>query len=59
MEAAKKVDHLEAAVDQIITAGDGDLRDPIRAVVVANRFGASLGWLKAFIETGETFEMRK
>jgi phage repressor protein C with HTH and peptisase S24 domain len=45
MEAAKKVDHLEAAVDQVITAGDGDLRDTIRAVVVANRFGASLGWL--------------
>jgi uncharacterized protein YndB with AHSA1/START domain len=24
-----------------------------------NGWGASLGWLKAFIETGETFEMRK
>jgi hypothetical protein len=24
-----------------------------------NGWGASLGWLKVFIETGETFEMRK
>jgi hypothetical protein len=38
MEAAPKVDKLEAAVDMAIAACDGDLRDPIGALVVANSF---------------------
>ncbi len=32
------VDELEAAVDQAITACDGDLRSAVRALIVANAF---------------------
>ena len=38
MEAAPKVDQLEAAVDMAVAACDGDLRDTVAALVVANSF---------------------
>jgi hypothetical protein len=38
MAAAEKVDQLEAGVDLVIAACEGDLRDTIRALVIANSF---------------------
>ena len=38
MAAAEKVDELEAAVGMAIAACDGDLRDTIRTLVIANSF---------------------
>jgi len=38
MAAAEKVDALETAVDMAIAACDGDLRDAVRTLVIANSF---------------------
>jgi hypothetical protein len=38
MAAAEKVDSLEAAVEMAIAACDGNLRDTVQALVVANSF---------------------
>jgi hypothetical protein len=38
MSAVEKVDELEAAVDMAVAACDGDLRDTIRTLVIANSF---------------------
>ena len=38
MVAAEKVDGVEVAVDMAIAACDGDLRDTIRTLVIANSF---------------------
>jgi hypothetical protein len=38
MEAALNVESLEDAVDMAIAACDGDLRDTIRSLMVANSF---------------------
>jgi len=38
MSAAEKVDELEVAVDMAVAACDGDLRDTIRTLVIANSF---------------------
>jgi hypothetical protein len=38
MTAALEVGELEAAVDMAIAACDGDLRDTIRTLVIANSF---------------------
>ena len=35
---AQDADWLEAAVDQAITACDGDMRSTIRALIVANKY---------------------
>ena len=38
MDAAPKADDLESAVDMAIAACDGDQRDAVRALVIANSF---------------------
>ena len=38
MIAAEKVDGLELAVDMAVAACEGDLRDTIRTLVIANSF---------------------
>ena len=38
MDAAPKADDLESAVDMAIAACDGDARDAVRALVIANSF---------------------
>jgi hypothetical protein len=38
MDAAPKVDNLESAVDMAIAACDGNARDTIGALVIANSF---------------------
>jgi hypothetical protein len=53
MEADKRYDELETAVDDAIAACDGDLRATVRALVVANGFlYAEMERFKALISTG-------
>jgi hypothetical protein len=46
-------DHLEAAADQAIAACDGDAREAVKALIVANHFlETDLEKLRASVSTG-------